>query len=317
MTHKLSNILKQYMIFIIFIVLIIGFSIMSPAFFAVGNAMNIIRQISMMGIVTIGFTFVLIGGGLDLSVGSQIAIMDILICCMIINMGMNPVLALIIGVAFTTLIGTFNGFVISKTGIPPLIATLAMQTALRGAAFVISNGFPMYGIPDYLKIIGQGNLFGVFPVPGLIMIVMIIFGVVLLNKTYIGRHFYALGSNEEAARLTGINVHYTRILTYSLLGFLTGIAGVVMLCRTGSGQPNIATAFEMDVLTAAVLGGVSVNGGKGTIIGAIIGAAIIGVLNNGMSIMGANDYWQQIIKGIVLLAVVVFDGFSRLDKKTS
>ncbi|WP_411336759.1 ABC transporter permease [Ruminococcus gauvreauii] len=315
MKRKVSSGFKQYMIFLIFIALIIIFSIISPAFFAVGNAMNIIRQISMMGIVTVGFTFVLIGGGLDLSVGSQIAIMNIIICYLIINMGVNPILALIIGIAFTTLIGTFNGFVISRTGIPPLIATLAMQTALRGAAFVISNGYPMYGIPDYLKTIGQGNLFGFFPIPGLIMIAVIVFGIVLLNKTYIGRHFYALGSNEEALRLTGVNTHFTRVLTYALLGFLTGIAGIVMLCRTGSGQPNIANSFEMDVLTAAVLGGVSVNGGKGSIAGAIIGAAIIGVLNNGMSIMGANDYWQQIIKGIVLLAVVVFDSFGRSGKK--
>ena len=316
MKRKVFSGFKQYMIFLIFIALILIFSIMSPAFFAVGNAMNIIRQISMMGIVTVGFTFVLIGGGLDLSVGSQIAIMNIIICTLIINAGVNPILALIIGIIFSTLIGTFNGFVISKTGIPPLIATLAMQTALRGAAFVISNGYPMYGIPDSLKTIGQGNLFGVFPIPGLIMIAVIIFGVILLNKTYIGRHFYALGSNEEALRLTGVNTHFTRVLTYSLLGFLTGIAGVVMLCRTGSGQPNIASNFEMDVLTAAVLGGVSVNGGKGSIAGAIIGAAIIGVLNNGMSIMGANDYWQQIIKGIVLLAVVVFDSFGRSGKRT-
>ena len=308
---NVGAIFRKYMIFIIFIVLVVGFSIMSPSFFAVTNAMNIIRQISMMGIVTVGFTFVLIGGGLDLSVASQIAILDILVCEMIINAHMNAVLAMIIGVALTTLIGTFNGWIITMTGIPSLIATLAMQTALRGAAFVISGGFPLYGIPDWMKVIGQGNLFGVFPIPGIIMVVVIIFGILLLNKSYIGRHFYALGSNEEATRLTGISVHKTRILTYGLLGFLTGIAGVVMLCRTGSGQPNIADAFEMDVLTACVLGGVSVNGGRGTIIGAIVGAAIIGVLNNGMSIMGANDYWQQIIKGIVLLAVVVFDSFSR------
>ena len=315
MKSKLPGLMKKYMIVLIFAVLIIVFSAISPAFFAVGNAMNIIRQISMMGIVTVGFTFVLVGGGLDLSVGSQIAIMDILICTMIVNAGIHPIVAMFLGILFTTGIGIFNGFIISKTGIPPLIATLAMQTALRGAAFVISNGYPLYGIPDWMKTIGQGNLFGVFPVPGIIMIVVIVFGILLLNKTYIGRHIYALGSNEEAARLTGINIHFTRVLTYAMLGFLTGIAGVIMLCRTGSGQPNVADTFEMDVLTAAVLGGVSVNGGKGTIIGAIIGAAIIGVLNNGMSIMGANNYWQQIIKGIVLLAVVVFDSFSQKEKR--
>lgn len=315
MTKNFSKLIRQYMIIVIFIALVIGFSIMSPAFSTLNNVMNIVRQISMMSIVTVGFTFVLIGGGLDLSVGSQIAIMDIIVCSMIVNMGVNPILAIVIGIAMTTLIGAFNGYVITKTGIPPLIATLAMQTALRGATFIISKGYPIYGIPDYMKVIGQGNLFGVFPVPGLIMIAAIAFGIILLNKTYVGRHFYALGSNTEAARLAGINVHFTRTLTYALLGFLTGIAGVVMLCRTGSGQPNIATGFEMNVLTAAVLGGVSVNGGKGNVPGAIIGAAIIGVLNNGMSIIGANDYWQQVITGIVLFAVVVFDSLSRKEGK--
>lgn len=315
MTQKLTKFMKQYMIIVLFVALVAGFSIMAPAFASFGNWMNIIRQISMMGIVTVGFSFLLIGGGLDLSVGSQIAILDVVVASMIVNLGVNPILAALIGILLTTAIGTFNGFVISKTGVPPLIVTLAMQTALRGATFLISNGYPIYGIPDWMKVLGQGNLFGVFPVPGLIMIIVIVFGIVLLNKTYLGRHFYALGSNAEAARLAGINVHFTRILTYGLLGFLTGIAGVVMLCRTGSGQPNIATGFEMDVMTAAVLGGVSLNGGKGNIPGAIIGAAIIGVLNNGMSIIGANDYWQQVITGAVLFAVVVFDSFGRGKKK--
>lgn len=315
MIQKIIKFIKQYMIIVLFIVLVISFSLMAPAFATFANWMNIIRQISMMSIVTVGFTFVLIGGGLDLSVGSQIAILDICVASMIVSLGVHPILAVILGILLTTLIGTFNGFMISRTGIPPLIATLAMQTALRGATFLISGGYPVYGIPDYMKLLGQGNLFGVFPVPGLIMIAVIIFGVVLLNKTYLGRHFYALGSNAEAARLAGINVHSTRILTYGLLGFLTGIAGVVMLCRTGSGQPNIANAFEMDVLTACVLGGVSVNGGRGSIAGAVIGAAIIGVLNNGMSILGANDYWQQVITGVVLFVVVVFDSFSRSGKK--
>lgn len=315
MAQRVMKEMKQYMIIALFVLLVVGFTILNPVFMSFANWMNIIRQISMMGIVTVGFTFVLIGGGLDLSVGSQIAILDIIVASLIVNAGWNPIVAALLGIALTTLIGTFNGWVISKTGIPPLIATLAMQTALRGATFLISNGYPIYGVPDYMKKIGQGNFFGLFPVPGLIMLVIIILGILLLNKTYIGRHFYALGSNVEAARLAGINVHFTRILTYSLLGFLTGIAGVVMLCRTGSGQPNIANAFEMDVLTACVLGGVSVNGGKGSIPGAIIGAAIIGVLNNGMSIMGANDYWQQVITGAVLLVVVVFDSFGRNVKK--
>lgn len=316
MVSELTAFLKRYAIVVASIALVIVFSILSPAFLSLNNAMNIVRQISMLGIITVGFTFVLLGGGLDLSVGSQIAIMDVTVAMLIVNLGVNPFIAVIIGLAMTTAIGFFNGYVISKTGIPPLIGTLAMMTALRGATFLMSKGYPIYGIPDRMKLIGQGNIFGIIPVPGVIMVVVIILGSLLLNKTYIGRHFYALGSNAEATRLAGINIHFTRTLTYTLLGFLTGIAALVMLCRTGSGQPNIADGFEMNVLTAAVLGGVSVNGGKGTISGAIIGAATIGILNNGMSIIGANDYWQKVITGIVLLAVVVFDSMGRIKNKS-
>jgi len=316
MILKLVNFVRQYAIIVVLFALVIVFSILSPAFSTLNNAMNIVRQISMMSIVAVGFTFVLIGGGLDLSVGSQIAIMNVSVAFMIVNLGFNPILAVIIGIAMTTGIGWFNGFMITKTGIPPLIATLAMLTTLRGATYLISKGYPIYGIPDYLKVIGQGNIFNVIPIPGVIMVVVIAFGIILLNKTYIGRHFYALGSNTEATRLAGINIHFTRTATYTLLGFLTGIAGLVMLTRVGSGQPNIADGFELMVLTAVVLGGVSVNGGKGNIPGAIIGAAIIGVLNNGMSIIGANDYWQKVITGMVLFAVVVFDSMSRTKRKS-
>jgi ribose/xylose/arabinose/galactoside ABC-type transport system permease subunit len=313
MAQQITRFMRQYAIIVVLIALVITFSILSPAFSSLKNSMNILRQISMMSIVTVGFTFVLIGGGLDLSVGSQIAIMNVVVAYLMVNLGVNPILAVIIGIFMTTGIGWFNGFMITKTGIPPLIATLAMMTSLRGATFIITQGYPIHGIPDYLKVIGQGNIFNIFPVPAIIMIVVIAFGIILLTKTYIGRHFYALGSNTEATRLAGINIHFTRTMTYTLLGFLTGIAGLVMLCRTGSAQPNIAVGFEMNVLTAAVLGGVSVNGGKGNIPGAII----IGVLNNGMSIIGANDYWQQVITGIVLFTVVVFDSLSRTRAKSS
>jgi len=306
----ISQIIRKYAIIIVLIVLVVVFSLLSPAFGTLNNAMNIVRQISMMSIVTVGFTFVLLGGGLDLSVGSQIALMNVTVALMIEKLGFHPALAVILGIALTTGIGWFNGYTITKTGIPPLIATLAMLTALRGVTFIITNGYPVHGIPADMKVIGQGYWFGVIPIPGVIMAGVIAFGILLLNKTYLGRHFYALGSNAEATRLAGINVHFTRTMTYTLLGFLTGIAGFVMLSRVGSGQPNIAEGFEMNVLTAAVLGGVSINGGKGSIPGAIVGAAIIGVLNNGMSIFGANDYWQKVVTGVVLFVVVVFDSMS-------
>lgn len=309
--------IRKYAILIVLIVLVVVFSVLSPAFATFNNAMNVVRQISMMGIVTVGFTFILLGGGLDLSVGSQMAVMNVVVAMLIRDLNMHPVPAIVIGITMTTVIGWFNGFAISRTGIPPLIATLAMQTALRGVSFILSKGRPVYGVPDSIKFIGQGYIFGIIPIPGVILAAVIAFGIILLNKTYLGRHFYALGSNPEATRLSGINIHFTRTMTYMLNGFLTGIAALVMMTRVGSGQPNAADGFEMNVLTAAVLGGVSINGGKGSISGAMVGAVIIGVLNNGMSICGANDYWQRVITGLVLFIVVVLDSLSQAKRKDS
>lgn len=310
MSHKFSMFIRKYGNVFVIIALIIIFTLLNPVFLSVYNFMNIVRQIAMVGIISVGFTFVLIGGGLDLSVGAQIAFMNVCVATMITNWGFPPIISVIIGLLLTTLIGLFNGFVISRTSIPPLIATLAMQTILRGAGYLISGGYPIYGIPEGIKYLGQGYLFGVIPIPGLILIVIVLLGVFLLNKTYLGRHFYALGSNAEATRLAGINVHLTRTVTYAILGLLTGLAGLIMLGRLGSAQPNIATNYEMNALTACVIGGVSINGGKGTVFGALLGAIVIGILNNGMSLAGANEYWQMVITGSVLLAVVLFDSLN-------
>lgn len=310
MSNKFSTFIKKYGNVFVIIALIIIFTLLNPVFLSVYNFMNIVRQIAMVGIISVGFTFVLIGGGLDLSVGAQIAFMNVCVATMITNWGFSPIISVIIGLLLTTLIGLFNGYVISKTSIPPLIATLAMQTILRGAGYLISRGYPIYGIPDGIKYLGQGYLFGVIPVPGLILIVFVLLGAFLLNKTYVGRHFYALGSNAEATRLAGINIHLTRTVTYGMLGLLTGVAGLIMLGRVGSAQPNIATNYEMNALTACVIGGVSINGGKGTVFGALLGAIVIGILNNGMSLAGANEYWQMVITGAVLLIVVLFDSLN-------
>lgn len=310
MSHKFSTFIKKYGNVFVIIALIVIFTLLNPVFLSVYNFMNIVRQIAMVGIISVGFTFVLIGGGLDLSVGAQIAFMNVCVATMITNWGFSPIISVIVGLLLTTLIGLFNGYVISKTSIPPLIATLAMQTILRGAGYLISGGYPIYGIPDGIKYLGQGYLFGVIPAPGLILIVIVLLGAFLLNKTYLGRHFYALGSNAEATRLAGINIHLTRTVTYAMLGLLTGLAGLIMLGRVGSAQPNIATNYEMNALTACVIGGVSINGGKGTVFGALLGAIVIGILNNGMSLAGANEYWQMVITGAVLLTVVLFDSLN-------
>lgn len=290
----------------ILIVMFIIFSALSPAFLKYQNLINILRQVSTTAIVTVGFSMLLIIGGLDLSVGSQIAVMGV-VTGLLLQKGVPAVVALLIGILLTTVIGIFNGWVIVKTDIPPMMATIAMMTALRGVAYILCGGYPIYDMPKTIINIGQGLVFGFIPVPVIIMLVIIVIGTIVLNKTYLGRYFFAVGNNDEATRLCGINVSKVKIIAYGITGLLTGIAGAITMGRVSSAQPAAGDAFEMDVLTAAVLGGVSVNGGRGSIPLAMLGVLVIGVLTNGMQLIGVNDYWQKLVKGAILLIVIVLD----------
>lgn len=290
----------------ILIVMFIIFSALSPAFLKYQNLINILRQVSTTAIVTVGFSMLLIIGGLDLSVGSQIAVMGV-VTGLLLQKGVPAVIALLIGILLTTAIGIFNGWVIVKTDIPPMMATIAMMTALRGVAYILCGGYPIYDMPKTIINIGQGLVLGFIPVPVIIMLVIIVIGTIVLNKTYLGRYFFAVGNNDEATRLCGINVSKVKIIAYGITGLLTGIAGAITMGRVSSAQPAAGDAFEMDVLTAAVLGGVSVNGGRGSIPLAMLGVLVIGVLTNGMQLIGVNDYWQKLVKGAILLIVIVLD----------
>ncbi len=307
-TSKVSigSIYAKYGNLIILAIIIIAFASLAPSFMSVRNWLNILRQVSMMAIVAVGFTLLLISGGLDLSIGSQIAVMNVIVGVMFAS-GVPTLLAIVIGIAVTTLMGAFNGFVIVKSQVPAMMATIATLTAFRGIAFILCGGYPIYDIPPSIKYIGQGLVGGVIPVPIIIMLIVMIIGTIFLNKTYIGRYFYSIGSNTEAARLSGINVTKIRILAYALTGFACGVAGMIMLGRVSSAQPGAAMGFELDVLTSVVLGGVSVNGGRGTVPMAMLGVLVIGILTNGMTLVGLNDYWQQLVKGSVLLIVIVLD----------
>jgi len=303
---KVGNLLILAIIFIIFIFL-------SPVFLNSTNLLNILRQVSMVGIVSVGFTLLLISGGFDLSVGSQIAFASVIIALMIKD-GMPSVPAVIIGLCTTALFGFIIGIIVVKAKVHPLIVTLGMMTSIRGLAFIISGAMPIYEIPDWIKFMGQGLLFGFLPVQVVLMIIIIAVGAIILNNTYFGRYLYAIGSNTEAAELCGINTDLIRVLAYTITGFLTGIAAIVMMGRVSSAQPSIASGFELDVLTAVVLGGVSLNGGQGSMVRAMIGVLIIGILSNGMSLIGLGDYWQQLLKGIILIAVIIADSFQVRSK---
>lgn len=298
---------RKYGVVVILVLLIAVFTIMNPVFLTVTNMINLAKQVAIMGILAVGMTFVLLTGGIELSMGSVVSLMCVTISMFVVNMGMSAPLAMLIGVLIATGIGFINGLIISKVKVPALIMTLGMQTFLSGFTYTICGGLPVYGVPASLKWVGQTYIFTYLPVSALIMILALVFGIFLLSKTYLGRYFYAIGSNEETANLSGIDVDKVRILAYTLCGVLTGIAGIVMLGRIGSGQPSGGEGYEMDVLTACVLGGVSLNGGKGKVGKAFIGILIIGILSNGMALAGFGSFLQRMIKGLVLIFAVVID----------
>ncbi|MEG2383287.1 MAG: ABC transporter permease [Oscillospiraceae bacterium] len=296
-------------------VLVVVFSLLAPGFFSVNNFISLTRQIAILGVVSTGMTLVLIAGGLDLSVGSQISLIGVLVATLIVNAGVNPILACIIGLICSTIIGYLNSVLIIKTNMWPMITTIAMMQVLQGVAYIITGGLPVYGMPDYMKAIGQGYL-GPIPIPVIIMVVIMALGSFILNKTYFGRYLYAIGSNAEAARLSGINITKIKTIVYMICGLLAGIGGLIMMGRVASGQPKAGATFEMDVLTACVVGGVGLNGGKGKMSGVAIGVLIMGVLSNGLGVMGVSEYYQLVCKGAVLLLAVGFDGVQQMRAKS-
>ncbi len=303
---KALNLIKKYAMFTVLAVIFCVFSITAPVFLQVSNLLDLTRQVSMLGIAAVGMTFVVLLGGIDLSIGSQISMINVVTAYLMVSMGMNPWLACILGLIMATVTGFVNGWIVANVGIPPIIVTLASQIILAGLAYKISGGLPIFGFPAKFAIIGQGYL-GIIPIPIIIMIIIFALGSFTLNKTYFGRYFYAVGGNEEASRLSGIKIKNVKYLAYTLSGFFAGIAGIVMLSRTNSAQPIAGQGFEFDALTAAILGGVSVTGGSGKISNVVAGTLILGVLTNGFVLLNIDSYTQMIIKGIVLLLAVGYD----------
>ena len=282
-------------------------------FYSQRNLVNVLRQVSSNACLAFGMTFAIITGGIDLSVGSILALSGTLSAGFIAFNNMPVAQAVILAIVIGTALGLFNGFVIAKTTIPPFIVTLAMMQIARGAAYIYSNGQPIRAMfPDY-QIIGTGWL-GPIPYPVIYMIVFLIVCVILLSKTRFGRHVYAVGGNDKAAIFSGVNVARTKILVYTMSGFLAAFTGVVLCARMASGQPTAGQSFEMDAIAATVLGGTSMSGGVGKIGSTMIGVLIIGVLNNGLNLLGLNSFWQQIAKGIVILLAVYVDMLKKRRK---
>lgn len=302
---------KGIEILFVLILIFIGLSIFAPNFFRISNMFNVARQIATLGIVSVAMTFVLIAGGIDLSAGYTISMVNVVCAWLMTKGGMHPVLAVIMVILMGTAIGCLNGLIIIKTYLPPMIVTLSMMNILNGLSYMISGGLPIFGFPEGFKVIGQGTIFGSIPISLIIMVVIFALGSFILNKTSFGRYCYAMGSNEEATRFSGVNTEAVRILAHTICGFLTAIGGVVLLSRANSGQSSSGATYSFQVITACVLGGVSVKGGKGTIFNVTIGVLIVGFLNNGLVLLGASEYTQLVINGTLMLVAVSYDTLSR------
>lgn len=315
MAAKKKFSLGKNAIWLVLIAEVIIFTIANHNFIRPTNLVVILRQVAVYGIASVGMTFVILIAGIDLSIGSIITFVNIICAYFMVNLGMNMWVAVLISLVASTLIGILNGFMVSSLGIPALIATFASQTIFEGLAYLISGGMPISGFTSDFGFFGKWSV-GILPISAIIMAVCFAIGAFILNRSYFGRYFYAIGGNEDAAELSGIRVSRVKYLIYALSGLFAGLAGIVMLSRSGSAQNTAGKGYEFDVITCVVLGGVSVNGGVGSMSGVIAGVLIIGCLTNGMILMDVSTYTQMVVKGLVLAIAVGIDCMSKKKQAT-
>jgi len=323
--NKTKKIISKYGIYFVFILMIIVMSLASPVFLSPRNLMNVIRQVSVIGLISLGVTLVIISKGIDLSSGSVLAVAAVVAASLGQTGGWQakmfpglpelPVIVPILAALAVGLIcGAINGTLIAKTGIPAFIATLGMMVSARGLALLYTDGRPVSSLTDSYQYIGQGYIIGI-PVPVIIYLIMALATWVLLNHTKFGKSIYAIGGNVHAAEVSGVNVQRNLIKIYAYAGLLAGLAGLVLSARVNTGQPGMGVSYELDAIAATTIGGTSHSGGIGTIGGAFVGALILGVLNNGLNLLGVSAYWQQIIKGGIIVGAVIIDMRKNAKKK--
>ena len=321
-TAGVGNAVKIYFkenlgIIVAFLVLCVFLSVFpktSGSFFTRQNIFNVLRQISTNLFLACGMTMVIILGGIDLSVGSIIALSGCISAGCVARYNLPLPIALLMGLLVGLLVGMFNGAVISKTTIPAFIVTLATMNIAKGLAYEYTGGSPVRVVTKEWQFLGAGYV-GIFPTPVVILVIVLIITAIIMNKTKMGRHMYAVGGNQQAAEFSGIKVEKVKFFVHAFSGLMAGLAGIVLASRMYSGQPTAGDGAEMDAIAAVVVGGTSMAGGSGKIGGTIIGGLIIGVLNNGLNLLNVNSFWQYVVKGVVILLAVFLDYFRNKGKK--
>src|SRR4249919_3209386 len=315
-TATYRNQLSRFQSLIALVVLCIVLSILTDKFFTADNGLNVLRQTAVNICISTGMTLIVLTGGIDLSVGSVLALCGAVTAGLFKSGIEIPVLNLFVGFTFLgailggiilgSLLGGFNGFTITRFKVPPFVATLAMLTIARGFTMLYTAGHPISNLGEGFAYIGTGSLIGI-PVPVWIAAAVVLLAVFITQKTRLGRYIYAIGGNETAAKLSGIRINRVKLIVYSIGAALAALGGVIVTSRLDSAQPNAGISYELDAIAAVVIGGTSLNGGKGSVWGTVIGAIIIGVLNNGLVLLNISPFWQQVVKGSVILLAVIID----------
>lgn len=310
------NLITKYRTVTVLVLIVVVAALLSDAFLTVDNLLNVVRQVSIIAIVAAGMTFVILTGGIDLSVGSILALSGAISASVLVKSNsvfIAILAALMVGIIF----GLINGLFITKGGIPAFIVTLATMVLVRGCVLVFTNGSPIVVKSAAYKFIGKGYLLGL-PFPIVILIIIFALSFIILKYTKFGRSVYSVGGNREASRLSGINVQKSELFVYTISGLLAGLTGLILTSRLGSAQPTAGSGYELDAIAAVILGGTSLSGGQGAIIPTVIGALILGVLDNVLTLMNVNPFAANIVKGIVILLAVLADSkFKNLSMKAT
>jgi inositol transport system permease protein len=314
----LMTFVRKYLIVFIFLGMCVLLALFSPdnSFLKPQNLINVVRQISVIGLLALGVMLTIIALGIDLSLGSVLAFSAVVSASLVQQQGwkealypnleLPAIIAVLAGLGVGLFLGGFNGFLIATFRIPPFIATLGMMTMARGFAYIYSNGRPVSTLREEFLWIGGGDIFGI-PVPIVIFVTVIVLTHLMLNFTRFGRHIYAIGGNETAARVSGVNIASTKLRIYAFSGLMAGLGGIVITARTQSATPALGIGYELDAIASAVIGGTSFAGGIGTVWGTVVGALIIGVMNNGLDLLNVSPFYQQVVKGVIIIIAIIID----------